>query len=149
MVRLTPSAGGKLKINSVPFVGPYLGNGYNPDLPLQASVAEVSESLDPLPDSLTQIRRDLDVSSANVSTIKSEMETLAKQLESIQSNLVEARKVADEYSKILSGVQTRYDKFENRLPLTIDTIYIGLTGVLIWIFITQLGMLIHGIELLG
>ncbi len=137
------------KISSVPLIGPYLGGGYSPDMPLEASVANVSRSMDPLPGSLTKIRRDLDVSSANVSTIHADIQTLAGQIDSIKANLEQARKVVDEYRNILADVQTRYDAFESRLPVTINIIYIGVTLVLVWILITQIGMLIRGIELMG
>ncbi len=40
------------KINAIPLLGPWLGSGYDPDVPLQASVAEVSRSLDALPEAL-------------------------------------------------------------------------------------------------
>jgi adhesin HecA-like repeat protein len=137
------------KITAVPFIGGYLGNGYNPDIPLQESVANVNKSMDPLPDSLKKIRRDLDVSSANVATVKGEVTALAIQIDAIQSSLMDARRMVVEYRRILSDVQSRYDKFEQRLPGMINTFYVGLTGVLIWVLITQLGMLLHGIELMG
>ncbi len=135
------------KINSIPLLGPWLGNGYDPELPLQASVANVSRSLTPLPSALTQIRRDLDVSSANIATIKAEIDILAKQVDAIQNSLADARSVVNQYDKILSDMQTRFDAFEKRLPGWINTFYIVLTVFLVWIFITQTGMLIHGLTL--
>jgi methyl-accepting chemotaxis protein len=137
------------KITAIPLIGAYLGNGYRPDLPLQESVAKVNQSMDPLPDSLKKIRRDLDVSSANVATVQAEIAALATQVEDIQTSIKDARQVVVEYQRILSTVQARYDTFEKRLPVRIDTVYFGLTAVLIWMFITQLGMLLHGIELMG
>ncbi len=137
------------KISSVPLIGPYLGGGYRPDLPLEASVANVSRSLDPLPGSLTKIRSDLDVSSTNVAAIHADVQTLAGQIDSIKANLEQARNVVEAYRGILADVQTRYNAFESRLPVTINVIYFGVTTVLVWILITQIGMLIRGIELLG
>lgn len=136
-------------INSIWVVGPALGKGYDPNLKLQDSVANVSRSLDPLPDAFNKIKRDLDVSSANVATVKTEMDALVKQVDAIQSSLDEARQVVNEYRSIINNVQLRYDAFEKRLPAVITTFYLGLTLVLIWMFITQVGMLLHGIMLLG
>ena len=137
------------KINSIPLLGPWLGNGYDPDVPLGASVASVSASLDPLPESLSKISRDLDVSSANIATVQAEIEVLAGQLDEIQGSLNDAQDVVDRYQELLSAAQTRYNAFENRLPGMINTFFIGTTLVLIWIFITQVGMLLYGIYLLG
>jgi methyl-accepting chemotaxis protein len=137
------------KIAAIPGVRIFLGNGYNPELPLQDSVAKVNQSLDSLPGSLKTISRDLDVSSANIATVKVEVTDLAAQVDSIQASLKDASSVTVEYRRILSNVQSRYDAFERRLPGTINTIYFGLTGVLVWILITQLGLLLHGIKLMG
>ncbi len=134
------------KITAVPLVGGFLGNGYNPEVPLQASVAEVSRSLDPLPGSLVSIRRDLAVASANVATVKAEVQTLGKQVGAIQTSIEDARKVVDRYREVLDEVQTRYDAFEERLPGMIDMVAIGVSAILVWILITQVGMMMLGVE---
>lgn len=137
-------------ITGIPLIGPWLGGQrYNPDVPLAESVAKVSKSMDPLPDSLKKIRSDLEVSAGNITTVKSEVDSAAKQMDSIQASLTDAQKVVEDYKSIVSELQARYTRFQNRLPAVLNTIYIGLTGLLIWILITQVGMLLHGIELMG
>lgn len=136
-------------INSLWVVGPALGKGYDPNLKLQDSVANVSRSLDPLPEAFTKIRRDLDVSSANVATVKTEMDALTRQVDAIQSSLDDARKVVIEYRGIMNNVELKYSAFEKRLPVLITTFYLGVTLILIWVFIIQVGLLLQGITLLG
>lgn len=126
---------------------PLIGSGYKPDVPLQDSIANVNKSLEPLPDAFTRMRRDLEVSARNVDTLKTEVEGLTTQIQAIQTSLTEAQRVIDQYQGILADMQQRYDHFQARLPLLLNTLYLGLTFVLIWIFINQLGMLIHGIEM--
>jgi len=128
---------------------PLIGARYKPDVPLEDSIALVKTSMDPLPDSLLKIQRDLDVSAANVATLKSEMDALAKQVGAIEESLSQARKMVEEYRAILSDVQARYDRFQDRLPVAITITYLGLTGLLIWMLMTQIGMLINGIGMLG
>ena len=128
---------------------PLIGARYKPDVPLEDSIALVKTSMDPLPNSLLKIQRDLDVAAANVATLKIEMDALAKQVGAIEESLSQARKMVDEYRAILSDVQTRYDRFQARLPVAITITYLGLTGLLTWILMTQIGMLINGIGMLG
>lgn len=136
-------------ITGIPLIGPWLGGQrYNPDVPLAESVAKVSKSMDPLPDSLKKIRSDLDVSAENIATVKSEVDSAAKQMDSIQASLTDAQKEVEDYKSIISELQTRYTRFQTRLPAVLNTFYIGLTVILIWILITQVGMLLHGIELM-
>ena len=136
-------------LSRIPFIGPSLGGGYNPEVTLQESFADVSTSLAPLPDSLRKIRRDLDVAAANAATLQSEIETLAGQMAGIHNSVSNAQVITEKYRKILSDVQDRYDRFEKRIPAVFNTLYIGITGILLWVFILQVGMLIHGIGLLG
>jgi hypothetical protein len=135
-------------INGVPLLGPWLGKGYNPNMPLEDSVANVSRSLDPLPGAFTKIQRDLKVSSADVATVKTEMEVLARQVDAIQTSLQNARQVVSEYRGILDDVQARYNAFEKDLPAAINIVYLVLTLVLLWMLITQAGLLIQGLMLL-
>jgi hypothetical protein len=119
-----------------------------PRASLQQSVAEVRRSLAPVPDSLGEIERQLSVSAANVATMQSELEQLAGQVAGIETSLDEARAVTAEYRAILDDLQERLERFEGRLPLLLRLVYLGLTLILAWIFMTQAGMLVHGIALL-
>lgn len=136
-------------LNSIPLIGPSLGRGYNPEITLEESFASVSTSMNPLPDSLRKIRRDLDVAAANASTLQAEVETLAGQVSDIQISVSNAQKVTETYRKILVDLQERYTRFEDRLPLVLNTVYYGITAFLVWMFITQIGMILHGIQLMG
>ncbi|NLG99702.1 MAG: hypothetical protein GX491_20290 [Chloroflexi bacterium] len=130
-------------ISAIPLIGPR----YQPEMPLQESVAQVSDSLTPLQGSFETISRQLDVSAAHVATMRFEIETLADQVDEIDQSITQAKEVVDDYSTVLDGVQARYDKAAGNLPLALDVIYIGLTALLVWIFITQLGLLIQGLEM--
>ena len=128
---------------------PFIGGRYRPEVPLQDSVAEVSNSLEPLPESFNKIRRELDVSAANLDVVQREVELLGEQVQEIDTSLSEAIDVVDRYRLILVDLRDRLDVLERYLPAALNTIYLGSTAVLIWIFITQLGLLLHGIEMLG
>ncbi len=132
-------------LNGVPFIG----GRYKPDVPLQDSVANVSKSMEPLPGSLTKIRGELDTASNNVDTVRGQIDALTLQLDDVHGSLSNARKVVKEYNLILTDVQGRFDRFQTHLPALLNTIYLGLTAVLAWVVMTQLGLLVHGIQLLA
>lgn len=136
-------------LNRIPLIGPSLGRGYNPEITLAQSFEDVSTSMDSLPDSLRKIRRDLDVAAANASTLQVEVETLSGQVAEIQTSISNARKVTETYRAILVDLQSRYDGFEDRLPAFLNAVYWGITVIFVWVFIIQVGMLMHGIQLLG
>lgn len=120
------------------------------DLPratLQQSVAEVRRSLEPVPASLGEIERQLSVTAANAALVQADLERLAGKVEEIETGVKDARRVAAVYTGILDDFQKRFDLLEARLPLILRAVYLGLTLVLVWIFINQAAMLAHGIAL--
>lgn len=146
----TMQASARLVDDTLRFVSsiPLIGGRYRPEVTLQESVGEVSRSLDPLPETFRKIQRELDVSAANVDIIQSEVDQLAVEIDGIETSLSSAQSVAERYRLILVDFQGKYDRLEQRLPVLFTTIYLGLTLILIWIFITQLGLLLHGIQLM-
>lgn len=127
---------------------PFIGGRYRPEVPLQESVQRVSRSLDPLPEAFEQIRRDLDTASANAATLRGQVSALADQVGAIQTSLDDARSIVMEYQEILSDAQARFERFEARLPARINMVYWAATALLVWVLISQLGALLHGIALL-
>lgn len=128
---------------------PFIGRRYQPEVTLQDSVAEVNESLETLPESFGSIQRELDVTAANIQTMQIEFTDLAERVKLIEEELNEANEVAEEYRMILADVRTRWDVVEENMPAWLTTGYLALTALLIWIFINQVGVLIHGIALLS
>jgi hypothetical protein len=84
-----------------------------------------------------------------VATIKAEIDVLAKQIDSFQDNVADARGVVNRYDEILTGVQARYDTLEKRIPVWINSFYFVMTAFLVWLLISQAGMLLYGIYLLS
>ncbi len=127
---------------------PFIGRRYQPDVTLQDSVAEVNQSLETLPEKFSNIQRELDVTAANIQTMQIEFTELAERVKLIDEELVQAIEVAEEYRMILADVRTRWDVVEENLSAWLTTGYLAITALLIWIFINQVGTLIHGIALM-
>ncbi len=131
----------------IPFFAPPSTEGALPRATLQESVAEVRRSLDPVPASLGEIERQLSVTAANAAVMQAELERLVDQLAEIETRLADARRVVGEYRAILDDLQQHFDRFEKRLPVTLNAVYLVLTLLLGWVVINQAGMLAHGIEM--
>jgi len=132
----------------IPFASPAPRENSLPAATMKESVAKVRASLEPVPDSLKGIEREISVSAANVATMQAEVEQLTDELVKIEASLEDAHTVAGEYRDLLNDLQQRFDRFENNLPAAIRAIYVGLTILLAWIFLSQAAMLLHGIHLL-
>lgn len=127
---------------------PFIGSRYRPDVSLEESFAQVNRSLDPLPKKFTDIQRQLEVASANVAVMQKQIESLTTEIAGINDSLDRAKVQAEEYRTLLRDMRDRWTALQRRLPVILTILYLGITSLLVWIFISQLGILIHGIELL-
>ena len=135
-------------LSNIPFIGGSLSSRYLPDMPLNESIAQVSLSIQPLGDSLTTIQSDMKTASATMATIQGEIEALSRQIEDIETSLQAAKKEVAAYKLILADVRDRLNKMQQRLPVVIDTVSLGMMVILSWVGISQLGALLHAAELL-
>lgn len=127
---------------------PFVGKQYQPEVPLEEGFARISRSMEPLDDTFLQMKTDLDRSSASAATLKVQLEQLNKQVDTIQTELDNGQKLVTEYKSILDRAQNRYDRFNQRLPGILNAVYLLITALLLWMLITQAGMLLHGWEML-
>lgn len=136
-------------ISRIPLLGPFLTSRYTPEIPLHTSVEQVNRSLDPLSESFTQIQRDLEIASSSFDTIGGEVEALSEQIDDIETSIDEARFVVDRYTELLDELRQKVNSLEKNLPVLIDTTYLALTLVLVWLGVSQLGSLLHALQMLA
>lgn len=138
-------------IARIPIIGsglPQAQPSYQPRVPLQESVAEVSRSLDPLVQSFSQIETQLNTSADQAAAIQSEIEQLGQEIAAIETNLTEAKTVTDRYRVIIDDGQQRFERVETRLPVLVNGGYMLLTVVLLWLMMSQVAMLAQALEIL-
>lgn len=133
-------------VTSIPF---FPGDPYNPPVPLHVALAQVSDSLEGLPDSLSAMEGSLDTTNDNLGTIKVEVERMAKDISQIKDSLTEAKKVVTQYQTVGSDLQSSVKLMRARLPRWINSLAGTFSIVLLWLAITQVGLLVQGLELLG
>lgn len=131
---------------SIPFIGPYLGQRYKPEIPLSESIAKVNQSLDPLTSSFKTIQSDMNSASAGIETVRSDILVMAMQIEKLKSSLEDAKNKVDQYHLISTDLQDRLNQLVMILPGFIDKIAFGITFVLFWFGVSQFGALLIAVE---
>jgi hypothetical protein len=128
---------------------PFIGNIYDPpEVPLHEGLGQVSVSLDALPQTFATMEDTLEVTESNLRVIEADIQEMALQIGTIYTNLEEARLVIGQYQEQLAAFQTQIEELEASLPGWINTLAWTFTLLFLWIGLSQIGLLIHGFELL-
>lgn len=122
---------------------------YNPPVPLQDALKQVSNSMNGLPASFSSMQRNLDTSRSNLQTVQANLSLMSANLGEIVSSLTSVQATISQYRTLLDEQQSRLEKARSRLPGWMNAIAIILSFVFIWIGITQVSVLLHGLVLLG
>jgi hypothetical protein len=132
-------------LNSLPFVSPNL---YNPPVPLNVALAQISISMRNIPSSLATMQASLNTASQNLAAIQASTTLMATDISSIQTSLENAKAVVEQYQVVVSDLQGRAEYVEQRLPTWINVGYILVTIFLLWAGIAQIGLFLQGWSLL-
>jgi len=146
----TMQASAKLIDDTLGFISaiPFMRVNYDPDTPLAASVTEISDSLDPLPENLAAVESDMKSTSANLGSMDENISSLQESIVGTQKNLRDARGIVQSYKQILEETQQKIANFRDNLPLWLGILVWGLTIFFVWLVIAQAGLLMQGLEML-
>lgn len=122
---------------------------YNPPVPLQDSLQQVSESLDPLQGSFESLESTLRSSRGNLILIGAEFDIITRQVQAINLSLTNSRAVVQDYQDVVADLQDRVNSAQAGLPRWISNLTWITTLLLIWLAITQVGLFVQGLEMLG
>lgn len=120
---------------------------YNPPVPLDQALGEVVTSLDPLPESLSAMETTLNTSRGNLIMIEAELNIMARHINDINTSLAEARSVTRQYQGVVSTLHQQVTALRANLPGWINLASWFLTIGLVWLALTQLGLLAQGLEM--
>lgn len=132
-------------LNSLPFVSSGL---YNPPVPLNVALAQVSISMRNIPGSLATMQASLNTASQNLTTIQAEITLMASDINSIQASLENAKAVVEQYQLVVNDLLARVQNLEKNLPTWINGGYALVTILLLWAGIAQIGLFLQGWSLL-
>jgi DNA repair ATPase RecN len=128
-------------LNSLPFVS---SNLYNPPVPLNVALAQISISMQNIPSSLATMQASLNAASQNMVAIQASITLMANDISSIQTSLVEAKTVVEQYQSVVNDLLARAQYVEQRLPVWINAGYILATIFLLWAGMAQIGLFLQG-----
>ncbi len=119
---------------------------YNPRVPLNDALGQVSESLDDLPKSFSNMEVGLKSTQRNLTTIQVQIDLMSGEIERINESLDGSRKVINQYQGLFTRAEKRVINIKNRAPATVTTLAWVLSFLLFWLGVAQVGLLIRGLE---
>ena len=131
---------------SIPFVNKDI---YNPPVPLDVALGDVSKSLDGLPASLKSIGTSMEATSGNLEIMRADMDQMATTIHSINTSLEDAQGVIQQYQQLVSDLEKRLDNTRPKVPGWINSLAWVITLAFLWLGIAQFGLLLQGLQLLG
>ena len=117
---------------------------YNPRVPLNVALGEVSQSLDGLPKSFQTIQVSLKSTQLNLAVMKSQISLIADQIGQINASLADAEKVITQYQLIVTRMQAATGRVKTHQPAWVDATAVALTFLLFWLGVTQFGVILRG-----
>jgi peptidoglycan hydrolase CwlO-like protein len=134
-------------LSKVPLLGSSIG--YNPAVPLNVALSQVSASLVDLPNTFNSMESSLKDTGDNLQTFQADLETMGASIGKIQSSVTKYEQVIGDYQKSLDQVQGRLDTLSKSLPNLVHTLMLALIFFLIWMAVAQIGLFIQGWELVS
>lgn len=131
---------------SIPFIGL---RGYDTTRPLSGSLAELSRSLDPISTSLASIKEPLTTSKDHLAAIGQSTREMTDDIANLQTSLSQARQVAAQYENIVKTLHQKVKTSQTDLPAALDRVAWFITIALGWLGLTQIGLFMQGLEMLG
>jgi hypothetical protein len=131
-------------ITAIPF---FPGDPYNPDVPLNVALGKVSDSLDPLPQSLTTMQRSLIDLDDNLEIADVEFELVNLEIDQMKNQLADSHNLIAEQVTRNQNLIAQLESIQEQIPASVTFFTWLTTFTLVWIITTQIGLLLQGSEL--
>jgi methyl-accepting chemotaxis protein len=130
-------------ITSIPFL-PI--EPYDPEVSLTDSLADVSQTLEAIPESFSEMETTLNTTRGNLVMLTAQVNIIARNISELKNSLYEIQFVFDQYQEVISKLQEKLDSFQDNLQLGITITAWIFTIIFIWLGIAQVGLLTQGLE---
>jgi methyl-accepting chemotaxis protein len=135
-------------ISGIPLIGPSLSGGYRRDMPLESSILEVSNSLEPVPASLRDVQNGLQQTAQNFELMGNDLDDLIVTIDEIETGLSSAEAMMTDYQGLFTRSQERLQNARTAAPdLVRMLLWIG-TAFFVWLLIAQVALFLQGVDLL-
>jgi methyl-accepting chemotaxis protein len=129
---------------------PFLGTAqYNPEVPLHQGLEEIATTLDGIPEALGSVQDGLVAASGDLQGFGDDLHLMAGNIGEIATSVESAQSVLVQYQDVVAGLQDLVASVQEALPTWLFWLRLGLSLVLIWLGIAQIGLLTQGWELIG
>jgi hypothetical protein len=124
---------------------PLIGISYNPAVPLNQALGDVSASLDPLQSTLKDFQNNLDTSRTNMQEFSSQISGLNQNIQTIQENLGQAELTIYKYQAQITIAQNMLRNARTNLPGWTNNIAWVVTLLIILLVIIEISIMLQAI----
>jgi methyl-accepting chemotaxis protein len=135
-------------LGAISRIGLLGANTYNPDVPLNQAIQQVSDSLDPLPASLNTMRDRLTVTSANLRRLGTNTDAVAENIAAINDSFRDARQVITRYQTLVADLHADLTALRAALPVWFGAARALLALLSVWFALAQIALFMQGLALL-
>jgi hypothetical protein len=133
-------------VTAIPFLGL---ERYNPEVPFHQGLDDVATSLDDIPTSLITAQEGLDIASRSLEGLEGDFEAMGESIAGLTISLEKGESVVVRYQEIVNDMQGLVVSVKQGLPQWLQWLQTGLSLVLVWLGIAQIGLLTQGWELIA
>ncbi len=126
-----------------------LGIEYNPEVPFDETLSAFEDTLDGLPESLRALEEDLTVTTDNLGVLSDNLLSISDDLVTINQSVGQLVPLLDQYTVLITDLQTSIDSAQERIPTQLDAVRMGIILGLILLSLSQLAGLYLGWELIS
>jgi hypothetical protein len=133
-------------VTAIPFLGL---ERYNPEVPFHQGLDDVATSLDDIPTSLVTAQEGLGIASGSLEELEGDFATMGESIAGLTTSLEKGESVVVQYQDIIDDMQGLVASVKQGLPQWLRWLRLGLSLVLVWLGIAQIGLLTQGWELVS
>lgn len=121
-----------------------LGLNYNPEVPLDESLAQTADSLEPLPGALIQVQNDIDIVQIDLKFLESDMGQVSDDLENLSDSLAPLAEKLETQSDSLKETADTVSGIGNGLRNRLLAAALIGSLIAVWVAIGQAGLVVIG-----
>lgn len=126
-----------------------LGIDYDPEQPFDEAIGSFETTLTGLPESLRDLDEDLTTTTDNLGVLSDNLLTISDDLDTINQSVAALVPLLDQYTVLITGLQTSITDAQQRIPAQLNTLRLGVIVGLVLLALSQLAGLYLGWELLS
>lgn len=125
------------------------GVTYDPDVSLTESFARLNQSLDDVPQTLAEVDESLNAVQDNLNSMQPSFTDLTGTLSESEAILAEMEASIDDYNGVIQELSLKIGGLQESLPNWIRITTFALYFLLIWLAVSQIGLLWQGWEMVS